>query len=139
MTVEIFTSSESAERAYPMHILRTNPRLRFFPPIYIGSLTSAPFCITVHRPGRLPIMSLYSYKDKSLVCTVRVLGLDKSFFNFLEAINLCTIHCGARKNTSVRALVRSQPSHEEHRTTNEGLAQILLSFEGEAQILRIRQ
>lgn len=76
-------SSESTERAYSMHTPNANPRLRFFLPIYIGSLTSAPFCITVHRPGRLPIMSLYSYKDKLPV--YRKFGLDKRFLNFLEA------------------------------------------------------
>lgn len=138
-------SSESAERAYPMHILRTNPRLRFFPPIYIGSLTSAPFCITVHRPGRLPIMSLYSYKDKSLVYTVRVLDLDKSFLNFLEATRNQSLYDTLRSEKkyidSCLGLMRSQPSHEEHR---QGMRDIELhkfrsSFEGEAQVLRIRQ
>lgn len=49
--------------------------------IHIDSLTSAPFCITVHRPGRLPIMSLHSYKD--VVC--HKFNLNRSSSNFSEA------------------------------------------------------
>lgn len=54
---------ERTSRTSISDALRTHPSLRSFPPIRAGSLTSAPFCITVHRPGRLPIMSLYSPKD----------------------------------------------------------------------------
>lgn len=75
--LQIFMS-EPAERAYPMHSERIPARLRSFPPIRAGSLTSAPFCITVHRPGRLPIMSLYSPKD----AVYRNYTLDPSFYHF---------------------------------------------------------
>ena len=59
-----YSRANTTERAYPMHS-QTRPRLRYTSslPTRAGSLTSASFCVTVHRPGRLPIMSLYSPKD----------------------------------------------------------------------------
>lgn len=69
---------ERTSRTSISDALRTHPSLRSFPPIRAGSLTSAPFCITVHRPGRLPIMSLYSPKD----AVYRNHTLDPSLYDF---------------------------------------------------------
>lgn len=84
MTAEIFMS-ELAERACPTYNSKRIADSASSLSIHIDSLTSAPFCITVHRPGRLPIMSLHSYED--VVC--HKFNLNRSSLNFSEAtINL---------------------------------------------------
>jgi len=75
VTAEIFMS-KLAERVCPTHTPNADSASSLS--IHIDSLTSAPFCITVHRPGRLPIMSLHSYKA---VC--HKFSLNRSSLNFV--------------------------------------------------------